>query len=233
MKSIEVIIPAMNEVGIVGSVIRQAKSYCNKVAVVCDSLDDPCFREAQQAGARMLVNTWGKGKGCAIRYALQATDADVIVFMDADGSHEAADIPKLAEPILKGQADMVIGSRFMAGGGSEELGGSLSEWGRYCANHMSSWVTSMLLRIPLRDINHGFRAIRREVAQELVLRAKRFDIEAEMVIACARKDYRILEVSTIEKRRQHGHSRLNTTIQVWDVLVLWAKALFGTNRKLR
>ncbi len=112
-----IIIPAYNEELTIGSVVALARKY-GDVLVVDDGSSDRTSEIAQNAGAIVVKHETNMGKGAALRtgfdYAL-ANGYDAAVCLDADGQHNPGEIPKLLEPILKDEADMVIGSRFLDG----------------------------------------------------------------------------------------------------------------------
>ena len=113
-KNITVILPAYNEEVSIGSIVLLTRFYADNVIVVDDGSSDRTAEVARKAGAEVIVHKVNQGKGAALKTGFTAAvslGADVIVTMDSDGQHNPADIPKLVEPILKGEADMVNGSR--------------------------------------------------------------------------------------------------------------------------
>lgn len=169
---------------------------------------DETIERAEACGAR-VVRDGGGGKGVAIRRSRAELTGDVTVLIDADGSHDPEDIPKLVAPILEGRADHVSGSRLL--GGSSELHGGFDEWARLAG---SSFITACINRrydVRLSDSQNGFRAIRTDVLQSLTLRSRHTTIEQEMLVATLRAGHRVTEVPTHEHRRKAGESH----ISVW------------------
>ena len=154
----------------------------------------------------MLDN--GRGKGAAIREGLQHVSGDIIVLIDADGSHELADIPRLIAPIARGEAEMVIGSRIR--GGSDELHGDFTHFLRNVGGGLITMAINYRWHVRLTDVLNGFRAIRASSARQLRLRAYDFDIEQHMVVECLKNGFTILEIPSHESVRQWGHSKLPT-----------------------
>jgi glycosyltransferase involved in cell wall biosynthesis len=114
-------IPAYNEEIALGSVILRTKKYVDNVIVIDDGSTDATSIVAQMAGAVVIHHDRSQGKGAALKDAFQNArqlDADILVCLDADGLHNPDEIPRLISPIQKGQADMVIGSRFLDKNGS-------------------------------------------------------------------------------------------------------------------
>lgn len=163
---------------------------------------------AAAAGARVITDT-GKGKGRAIRNAIKHLESEVCVFMDADGSHDPDDIPKLAAPILEGRADHVSGSRLL--GGSSELHGGFDEWARLAGSSFITACINWRYGVRLSDSQNGFRAIRTDLLKSLKLRSRHTTIEQEMIVATLRAGKTLAEVPTHEYARKAGTSH----ISVW------------------
>jgi dolichol-phosphate mannosyltransferase len=154
-----------------------------------------------------VVSLGRRGKGLAIRHAIATEPAEVLVFLDADGSHDPADIPRLLAPLRQGQADLVIASRVT--GGSDELYCDPGHVVRALGTWMIQQTVNWWLDAQLTDIQNGFRAIRTSVARQLNLRQSGFCIEQEVAIRCLRAGHRVVNVPSHEARRDHGQSRLN------------------------
>jgi len=161
---------------------------------------------AAAAGARVITDT-GKGKGRAIRNAIKHLESEVCVFMDADGSHDPDDIPKLAAPILEGRADHVSGSRLL--GGSSELHGGFDEWARLAGSSFITACINWRYGVRLSDSQNGFRAIRTDMLKSLKLRSRHTTIEQEMIVATLRAGYTLGEVPTHEHARKAGSSHIS------------------------
>ncbi len=133
-----------NEEKMVGEVVQGCKPFADQVIVVDGRSQDRTPEMARKAGAEVIIDE-GRGKGAAIRSAIPYIKGDIVVFLDADGSHDPQDIPKLIQPILQGEADHVSGSRLI--GGSSELHGTFDEFFRLmgssrCVGPCSSWMTA-------------------------------------------------------------------------------------------
>lgn len=201
-----VLIPAKNEPATIGDVVRGALVHAARVLVVDGSSSDETSEAAREAGAEVLRDS-GRGKGLAIRLAIPELTSEVTVLMDADGSHDPADIPKLAAPILDGAADHVSGSRLL--GGSSELHGGFDEWARLSGSSFITACINCRYGVRLSDSQNGFRAIRTDVLARLPLRSRHTTIEQELVVATLRLGYRMAEVPTHEHRRKSGSSHIS------------------------
>ncbi len=209
---ITLVLPTKNESGGIAWLVREAKAYAEDILVVDGHSTDGTREIAEESGARVVLDR-GRGKGDAIRTAIKHALGEVIVFMDADGSHELADVPKLAGPILGGVADLVLGSRTR--GGSDELHGDFDNFVRAVGAAVITVGINYRWNVRLTDCLNGFRAIRRDAARQLRLRADDFDIEQHMVCRALQKKLRVIEVPTHESVRKWGRSKLPTYRKAW------------------
>jgi dolichol-phosphate mannosyltransferase len=201
---VEIVIPAKNEEGLIGEIIDAVASY-GRVLVVDGHSTDRTKAIAEARGARVIFDR-GRGKGDAIRLALEQSDADILVFIDADGSHEPRDIPALVAPIAAGQADMVIGSR--GKGGSDELHGTIEQFIRYVGSQLIMLAINYRWNVRLTDSQNGFRAIRRQTGLALDLRSNLTTIEQEMLMKALKKGFRVSEIPSHEYERRWGTSKV-------------------------
>jgi dolichol-phosphate mannosyltransferase len=201
-----VVIPARNEEATIAEAVRGAKDFAWHVLVMDGHSTDRTVMRAREAGAQVLSDP-GRGKGSAIRASLEAVRSEVVVFMDADGSHDPADIPKLALPVARGDVDLCVGSRFA--GGSDELSVSIGQLIRTIGNISMNIAINLRWRVELTDTLNGFRAVRRTAALAVGLREDRHTIEQEMVMKLLRHGYRVTNRPTHEYSRQYGQSHIN------------------------
>jgi dolichol-phosphate hexosyltransferase len=208
---VTVVIPARNEELNIGEVIEKALDYCDEVLVVDGHSTDRTVEVSRSFGVRVISDN-KKGKGDAIRVGASAATHPVIVFMDADGSHDPADIPMLVEPIKQGKADLVIGSR--GRGGSDELHGDIEKLMRMVGSDLILIGINLRWKQHLTDSQNGFRAIRADVIRSLGLTENITTIEQEMTMKCLKKGYVIAEVPTHEYARKYGQSVIKLR-KVW------------------
>src|SRR6185503_8961406 len=124
-----------------------------------------------------------------VRIAIREATGDIVVLIDADGSHDPADIPRLIAPIKAGEFDLVIGSR--GKGGSDELHGTIDQFIRYLGSQFIMLVIHYRWNVRLTDSQNGFRAIRRDVALKLNLTSDLTTIEQEMLMKALKHGYRV------------------------------------------
>ncbi len=202
---VTVIIFAKNEAESLTSVLETPMQLAKQVIVMNGSSTDSTAEIGKKAGA-VVINDAGDGKGLAIRDAIRAADQSIIVLMDADGSHDAADIANLVEPIQNGDADLVLASRIK--GGSDESAGNISNVMRLLGTLFITTLINWRFQTTLTDTLNGFRAIRTDFALSLDLKENSHTIEHEMVIKSLRKGGRVAECPSHEYSRQHGVSSL-------------------------
>lgn len=201
-----VCIPALDEAATIGDVIAACRPHADEVLVLDGGSKDETRRVAEAAGARVVADGGG-GKGRAIRKAAGLTECEIIVFVDADGSHDPADIPGLLAPILEGNADHVTASRLL--GGSSELHGGFDEFLRLAGSAFITACINKRFRVRLSDSQNGFRAIRRDLLERLRLRSNHTTIEQEMIALTLKAGGRMAEFPSHEYSRKAGKSHVD------------------------
>jgi dolichol-phosphate hexosyltransferase len=218
--TVTVVIPTKNEEGCVGRIIEGVRPYADELLVVDGHSTDATRRVCESLGARVILDR-GRGKGDAIRLALTAATGEIVVFIDADGSHDPDDIPRLVAPIQAGMADLVIGSR--GKGGSDELHGTFEQLLRYLGSQIIMLAINYRWGVRLTDSQNGFRAIRRRAGCTLGLRANLTTIEQEMLMKALKHRLAVAEVPTHEHERVWGRSKVSVWklwwAYVWSLLI--------------
>lgn len=208
---VTVVIPTKNEEKSIEKIIRKCKDYSDEILVVDGHSTDSTRDIAQRLGVRVVLDH-GKGKGDGLRVGIEEAAGDILVFIDADGSHDPDDIPKLVKPIQQGRADLVVGSRGM--GGSDELHGDVEKLLRMIGSDIILIGINKKWKVHLTDSQNGFRAIRAEVARQLDLKENITTIEQEMTMKCLKKGFQVDEVPTHEYKREYGESVIKLK-KVW------------------
>jgi dolichol-phosphate mannosyltransferase len=216
---VTVVIPAKDEEGLIGEIVDAVKPFADEVLVIDGHSADRTREIANVHGARVVLDR-GRGKGDALRLAFDEASGDIVVFIDADGSHEPKDIPRMVGPIIAGEADMVIGSR--GKGGSDELHGTLEQLIRYVGSQIIMLGINYRWNVRLTDSQNGFRAIRRVVGQGLGLTSNLTTIEQEMLMKALKKGHRVSEIASHEYERRWGVSK----VVVWKLWFAYVWSFF-------
>ena len=183
-------IPCFNEERFIGSVVLKAKAYVDEVLVIDDGSTDKTAMVAKQAGAEVLPHGYNQGKAAAVSTAFQrARDAGCValVLLDGDGQHDPCDIPRLLEPVLNGQADIVVGSRFL------DIKSRIPR-SRVFGQRVLTMLTNLGTRAHLTDSQSGFRAFSAGAIEALSFAEKGFSVESEMHFLAKEANLRMIEV---------------------------------------
>ena len=216
-----VVIPAYNEAKTIAEVVRGAAKYAEEVIVVDDGSTDGTAFVAKTAGAYVIRISNNSGKGVALSMGLSTAalnGADIIACMDADGQHNPDEIPILCAPILRKEADLVIGSRFLSEDGKKEIPRY-----RTVGQTVLTKATNFGNGIKVTDSQSGFRCLTKKAALSLELTETGMGIESEMVRDAAKRGMKIVEVpitcryegletSTL-KPTSHGVSVLSSVLK--------------------
>jgi len=208
---ISVVIPTLNEEGMVAEIIEECKPYADELIVIDGHSQDKTREIAEGLGVKVILDN-KKGKGAALRHVVDFVSGDIIVFIDADGSHDAKDIPKLVEPIVNGKADHVSASRLI--GGSSELHGGFDECFRLMGSSFITACINWRFKVRLSESQNGFRAIKTDIIKQLGLVEDITTIEQEMIMKTLKKGFRMAEVPSHEHVRKMGYSKISLK-KVW------------------
>lgn len=203
---ISLIIPALNEEESLSGVLASVPpGAVNEIIVVDNGSTDNTATVARRAGAR-LVTEPRRGYGAACWAGFRSSeDANILVFMDGDGSFLPGEIPRLTEPITSGKADLVVGSRILR-----------AEDARAIPLHArlgNRWVASIIgfaAAIPISDLG-PFRAISRKALENLAMQERTYGWPCEMIIKAGKLGYRVLEVPVSYRPRTGGKSKVSGT----------------------
>jgi glycosyltransferase involved in cell wall biosynthesis len=202
------IIPALNEARALRKVLEEIPAgVFGEIIVVDNGSTDDTATVARNAGARVVAEQRrGYGSACLAGISALPREADVVVFMDADGSDLPSDADALMEPIVQDEADLVIGSREL--GAAES--GSLSPHQRL-GNRLAVRLVSLLYGHKYTDLG-PFRAIRRSALERLGMRDTNFGWTIEMQVKAVQRGLRIAEAPVSYRKRQAGQSKISGSL---------------------
>ena len=209
---IVVCVPARNEEKNIASVLVRAKMYADKVIVCDDGSTDLTGKISEAMGVEVLRNESPNGYGAALGVLFRRAaelHADVTVTLDADGQHEPAEIPSLADPILKGEADLVIASRFLNGGETR----SMQAYRRAGISTITG-LTRAASGLQLTDAQSGFRAYSRAAVQKIAPVELGMGASVEILMRAAEEGLRIREVSTATRRERQARNPVYQGVDV-------------------
>ncbi|MEK6940774.1 MAG: glycosyltransferase family 2 protein [Nanoarchaeota archaeon] len=207
MDKVTVVIPAFNEENTIKMVVKETEPFCDEVLVILAKKSSDRTKAILEENKIKYIIDHGKGHGEAKKCAINYLQDGIIVFMDADGSHDSKDIQRMIKPLQEDKADMVIGSRML--GGSDELHGTFSNFIRNIGSNLIQLIINYRFNVRLSDCENGFRALKVSIAKDLKLNADDFDIEQEMILKALKKKNRIKEIPAHEYERKHGKSNIN------------------------
>ena len=207
---VSVIVPVYNEENTITEVLKRllelkSESLNVEVVVVDDGSTDGTYRKlAEFNSPRVKGVRHGKnmGKGAAIRTGVDNATGDVVVIQDADLEYRPEDIPKLVDPILRGRAEAVYGSRFKG-----EIGGMSRS--HFIGNLILCFLANLLFNSRITDVMTGHKAFLRKVLESFEIEEDGFTLEMELTARVFRGGWRIKEVPIIYSYRRHGEAKIN------------------------
>jgi glycosyltransferase involved in cell wall biosynthesis len=206
---VAIVIPALNEEDALRQLLPEIPAHLARWIIVVDNRSTDATAEvATQAGA-IVVREMQRGYGCACWRGFQKArtlGAEIVVFMDGDGSDNPIDLPIILAPLLADHADLVIGSRI----GLHAERGAVPPQARF-GNWLISRLLNRMYHVRLHDVG-SFRAMPCHVLEKLHMREMTFGWPVEMLVKAARAHYRIVELPLHYRRRSHGHSKVAGTI---------------------
>jgi glycosyltransferase involved in cell wall biosynthesis len=210
---VSIVIPAFNERATAEEILRRVAAaplppgFDREIVVVDDCSSDgtrELLRGLRAGGPVPFVlveHSVNRGKGAALRSGFAAATGDVLIVQDADLEYDPREYPKLLQPIIDGDADVVYGSRFL--GGPHRV---LFYW-HSIGNRILTTLSNMLTDLNLSDMETCYKVFRREMLSGLTLRSNRFGIEPELTAKFARRRARIFEVPISYRGRTYAEGK--------------------------
>lgn len=187
--------PMYNEEETIGTVVTKALRHVDAVICIDDGSSDSSARIAEKCGAIVVRHRVNRGYGGALKSLFikaREMSVDALVVLDSDGQHETSDIPKLLQPILSGEADFTIGSRFVDGGGGTDMPAY-----RRLGIKVITAASNLSSDLGIKDTQSGFRAFSRSAIERLRFDSEGMELSLEMLEDAHDKELTIKEVPTI------------------------------------
>ena len=209
------IIPALNEAGNIRRLVEEIQATKpGEVIVVDNGSTDATAQEAAKTGASVISEPRrGYGYACAAG-AAAAQEVEILVFIDGDGSFSPTELPQILHPLLKDQADLVLGSRVLG----YTAPGAMPAHQRF-GNWLASRLMNAIYDISITDLG-PYRAIRRQLLGQLNMEEMTFGWPTEMIVKAARQGGKIVEVPVSYHSRRTGRSKVSGTVR-GTLLATW------------
>jgi len=208
---LSVVIPVYNEAETIADLIARVRAVeLDKELIVVNDCSTDGTADALAAvpadgpggSLRVLHHEVNKGKGAALHTGFAAATGEMVIVQDADLEYDPHEYPRLIEPILKGKADVVYGSRF-SGGESHRV---LYYW-HSVGNKFLTVLSNMMTNLNLTDMETCYKVFKREVIQSITLEEPRFGFEPEITAKIARRDLRVFEVGISYDGRTYAQGK--------------------------
>ena len=208
-KRLSILVPVYNEAATVGELLRRVQAVSigleREIIAVDDASTDGTAsvleRIAKSGALVFLRHPENRGKGAAIRTALEKATGDLVLIQDADLEYDPKDYPRLLEPLLDERADVVYGSRFL--GGPHRV---LLFW-HYVGNFFFTLLTNVLYNVNLSDMGVCYKVFRAELLRGLNLKSARFGFEPEVTAKVCKRHARIFEVPISYSGRTYAEGK--------------------------
>ncbi|MGD0069942.1 MAG: glycosyltransferase family 2 protein [Candidatus Bathyarchaeia archaeon] len=216
---LSIIIPVYNEELTVGNIIDRVKLVLqqtglkNEIIVVDDCSYDKSLEVAKKRSAKIYTLKQHLGKGYALRAGFAKAKGDIIVTIDSDGSHKPEELLEVLAPVLEDKADLVIGSRYL--NHKSVAARKLNAFGVKLFNYFIQLLTG----VAITDSQSGYRAMKRQVLKNQNLKSGEYEIESEMLVKTAKKNFRITEVPISFEQRTYGRSGVDPLIDGFKILL--------------
>jgi polyprenyl-phospho-N-acetylgalactosaminyl synthase len=217
-----VVVPAYNEGAVISETLASLTGLPYRVVVVDDGSADDTWERARDAGVTVLRHACNLGQGAALQtgmtYALRQRDTGYIVSFDADGQHNAADIPRMLAPLLQGDCDVTLASRFASGGVASDIPAA-----KKFALRLAVLLARAMNGLPLTDTHNGLRAFTASAARQISLSQNGMAHASEILSQIASRKLRFREVPATVRytaySRAKGQSLSNGLNIIWDILM--------------
>lgn len=218
MEKIFAVIPAFNEEGRIGQVIKDIEKFVDKIIVIDDGSTDQTATRVQSRKAVVLKHLCNLGQGAAFQTGFEyarRSKAEIVITYDADGQFKASEIPNLLRPILQKEADIVLGSRFL--GQAENI-----TLRKLITLKLGIIFTLIFSEINLTDTHNGFRALNRKALKKIMITQNRMAHASEIIDQIKKNKLKYKEVPVTvlydNYTRQKGQSVFNALRIAFDLV---------------
>jgi glycosyltransferase involved in cell wall biosynthesis len=217
---LSVVIPCYNERETIRHIVEAVRNspYEAKEIIIVDDCSNDGTRELLKseiapAVDKILYHEVNRGKGAALRTGIQAATGDIVIIQDADREYDPKEYQFLIEPILRNEADVVFGSRFLGGRPHRVL-----YFWHSVGNGVLTLLSNMLTNLNLTDMETGFKVFRRELIQSITIEEDRFGFEPEITAKIAKLQCRVYEVGISYYGRTYAEGKkINWKDGVWAI----------------
>lgn len=206
---LSIVIPVYNEKDTLEEIFRrvQATPYQKEIIAVDDASEDGSREILKRLAeeydnVRLFFHDRNMGKGAALRTGFAHVTGDVVIIQDADLEYDPADYPALLDPIQKGLADVVYGSRLIGAQPHRVL-----YFWHYMGNRCVTFLSNMFTNLNLSDMEVGYKVFRAEVLKDINIKSNRFGVEPELTAKIAKKRVRVYEVPISYHGRDYAHGK--------------------------
>jgi glycosyltransferase involved in cell wall biosynthesis len=226
------IVPALNEEATIMSVVEEIRTFDDgfEILVIDDGSHDRTAQVARAAGARVLRLPFNLGIGGAVqtgfRYAFE-NGFDLAVRVDGDGQHDPSQLAAVIEPVVRGEADIAVGSRYLGSSGD----GYRSSVTRRVGIRLLARIVSLLTRQRITDPTSGFQALNRKAITLFAADYPHDYPEVEAIVLVERHRLRLVEVPIAMRSRAAGESSIRTLSSVYYMIKVLLALFVGTFRR--
>jgi glycosyltransferase involved in cell wall biosynthesis len=226
---LSVVIPAYNERNSIHEILRRVREVpIRKEIIVVDDCSTDGTRDilrgmdGRDADLRVVYHERNQGKGAALRTGFQHATGQIVIVQDADLEYDPQEYPVLVDPILRDEADVVFGSRFMGGRPHRVL-----YFWHSVGNGLLTLMSNMFTNLNLTDMETGYKVFRRDIIQSIKIEENRFGFEPEITAKVARRRCRIYEVGISYRGRTYEEGKkINWKDGVWALYCILKYNLF-------
>lgn len=220
---LSVVIPVFNEKNSIKKIIEKVENIdIEKEIILIDDFSSDGTRSIIENDIKgdhiiKLYHSENLGKGAAVRTGIKRITGDVAIIQDADMEYDPCDYPSLIEPIMRGDADVVYGSR-LSGGAPQRV---YMFW-HLLGNRFLSFMTNLLYNTTLTDMETGYKVFKADIIKSLSLKSNRFEIEPEITAKIFKRKYRVYELPISYYGRSYEEGKKITWkdgfIALWTLL---------------